>query len=133
MDSGAYYALADERALEHERAIRVRADLVAQRRQLYTTNFILAETHALILNRRGRDAAARILRGIAESHTAYIRVKWADEQRAIKIISAHDDKDYSFTDATSFAVMERFGITTAFTFDRHFAQYGFAVLGLDEP
>jgi predicted nucleic acid-binding protein len=29
--------------------------------------------------------------------------------------------------------MERLGIATAFTFDRHFAQYGFAMLGLDEP
>lgn len=133
MDSGAYYALADERALEHERAIRVRAELVSQRRQLYTTNFVLAETHALILNRRGRDAAAGIMRGIAESHTIYVRVKRADELRAIEIISTHDDKDYSFTDAASFAVMERFGITTAFTFDRHFAQFGFTVLGLDEP
>lgn len=133
MDSGAYYALSDERAVEHERAIRVRAELVAEGRQLYTTNFVLAETHALILTRRGRDAAAGILRGIAESHTTYVRIKWADELRAIEIIRTHDDKDYSFTDATSFAVMERFGITTAFTFDRHFVQHGFTVLGLDEP
>ncbi len=29
--------------------------------------------------------------------------------------------------------MERLRIGTAFTFDRHFAQYGFAVLGPDEP
>jgi predicted nucleic acid-binding protein len=29
--------------------------------------------------------------------------------------------------------MERLRIETAFTFDRHFAQYGFAVLGPAEP
>lgn len=35
------------------------------------------------------------------------------------------------TDAISFVVMERLGITRAFTFDRHFEQYGFTVLTPD--
>jgi predicted nucleic acid-binding protein len=55
-----------------------------------------------------------------------------DEQRAREIIFSQTDKPCSHTDATSFAVMERLRIGTAFTFDRHFAQYGFAVLGPDE-
>jgi predicted nucleic acid-binding protein len=44
------------------------------------------------------------------------------------IIYQYDDKDFSLTDATSFAVMERLRVPAAFTFDRHFAQYGFTVL-----
>jgi predicted nucleic acid-binding protein len=35
------------------------------------------------------------------------------------------------TDATSFAIMERLGILEAFSFDRHFRQFGFSVIGLD--
>ena len=60
------------------------------------------------------------------------RVNVQDEQRARAIIFSQTDKNYSLTDATSFAVMERIGISIAFTFDRHFAQYGFAILGPDE-
>ena len=133
IDSAAYYALADEDAVEHARSVAVIEQLAFEHRPLVTTNFIVAETHALVLRRLGRDMAAGVLRRIDRSNTTIIRVKWADEQRAREIIWAHDDKDYSLTDATSFAVMERFGITTAFTFDRHFAQFGFVTLGLDEP
>ncbi|MGH2614436.1 MAG: type II toxin-antitoxin system VapC family toxin [Thermomicrobiales bacterium] len=133
LDSAAYYALADQRAHEHERAIRVHADLIARRFHLFTTNFILAETHSLLLNRRGRDVAARMLRTIDASYTTIVRVRWSDEERARGIIFAQEDKDYTLTDATSFAVMERLHIGTAFTFDRHFAQFGFAVLGPGDP
>jgi predicted nucleic acid-binding protein len=43
-------------------------------------------------------------------------------------MSLTDDKDFTLTDATSFAVMERLGITYAFTFDHPFTQYGFIAL-----
>lgn len=33
-------------------------------------------------------------------------------------------KEFSFTDCTTFAVMERLKIPAAFTFDEHFRQYG---------
>jgi len=131
VDSAAYFALADRRAADHERATLIRSRLIAERRQLLTTNFIVAETHALMLSRLGRDLAARFLRGIDRSGTTYVRVRMADERRAREIIFTHTDKDYSYTDATSFAVMERLRIGAAFTFDRHFVQYGFAVLGLE--
>jgi uncharacterized protein len=62
------------------------------------------------------------------SPTTLVWVMPADVQRAKAIIYQYDDKDFSLTDATSFAVMERLHVPAAFTFDRHFAQYGFTVL-----
>jgi predicted nucleic acid-binding protein len=52
-------------------------------------------------------------------------VREADEARAREIIRHLSDKDYSYTDATSFAIMERLHIKEIFSFDQHFAQYGF--------
>jgi uncharacterized protein len=47
---------------------------------------------------------------------------------AREIIVQCTDKDFSLTDAISFAVMERPGIPQALVFDRHFAQNDILVL-----
>jgi predicted nucleic acid-binding protein len=89
---------------------------------------VLAETHALLLNRLSQPIATRFLREMEHSPTTLIWVTPRDIERAKAIISQYTDKDFSLTDAASFAVMERLRIPAAFTFDRHFAQYGFSVL-----
>jgi predicted nucleic acid-binding protein len=133
IDTSAYYAALNRRADHHARALEIFAGLGSQRRILYTTNLIVAETHALVLKRLGRAVSTNFLQQIYEGETAIVRVRSADERRAREIIATHDDKYYTLTDATSFTVMERLGITTAFTFDRHLAQHGFVTLGPDEP
>ncbi len=57
-----------------------------------------------------------------------VRVTEGDEAAAREILLRHDDKAYSYTDATSFAVMTRLGVRLALAFDRHFEQYGFELL-----
>ena len=133
VDTSAYYAFINRKADNNAQAFEIFAQLGAQRRRLFTTNFIVAETHALVLSRLGRNIGAQVLQEFYVSDTTIVRVSLSDEQRAREIIFSQTDKTYSLTDATSFAVMERLRIETAFTFDRHFAQYGFAVLGPAEP
>lgn len=98
------------------------------RGQLFTTNLVLAEMHALLLRRMGRATALRVLTEVDRSITTIIRVEPEDETRAREVIRRYDDKDFSFTDATCFSVMERLRLGAAFTFDRNFAQYGLTVL-----
>jgi len=50
------------------------------------------------------------------------------EEKAWVVFKKHKDKRYSFTDCTSFALMEEFGVKNAFSFDRNFEQYGFSLL-----
>ncbi len=57
------------------------------------------------------------------------RVTARDEEQAIALVRAHNDKAYSLCDALSFVVMERLRIHEAIAFDRHFREYGrFTVL-----
>lgn len=128
VDTSAYYALTDSRDTFHQPALAIRDRLISERWRLFTTNCILAEAHALLLTRLGRTIALRVLYEIDRSTTTVLRVSPADEQRARGILTQYNDKDFSLTDATSFAVIERFGISYAFAFDRNFAQYGLAIL-----
>jgi predicted nucleic acid-binding protein len=127
-DTSAIHALADPRDNDHAEAIEIRRLLTNNRSRLYTSNFVLAEAHALLLGRLGRSTALQVLLDIDRSNTTIERAGDADEQRARAIVIRYDDKDFSLTDAISFAIMERLGMTQAFSFDRDFAQYGFDIL-----
>lgn len=132
--TGAFYAFADASDAHHLDSVAVFADLRDKGDYLFTTSFIVAETHALLLNRLHRQAAIEFLRDTEEgTHTALICITPNDVKEARQIIYRYDDKEFSLTHATSFVVMERLKIPSALTFDNHFAQYGFSVLAPDHP
>ena len=129
VDSSAFHALVSTRDANHAAALVIAQRLNAERWHLFTTDFVRAEAHALILNRVGHHAADTFLRTLrVGSPTTIIRVDERDEEKALALIDRYRDKDFSLTDATSFIVMERLGITNAFTFDDDFRQYGWIVL-----
>jgi predicted nucleic acid-binding protein len=128
VDSSVYLALLDEDDEHHREATQIVHQLAQARYRQFTTNVLPIESHALILSVLGRTQAAQFLKNMHESKTVVIRVRASDEERAKQILFQYDDKDFSFADAISFAVMERLGIRLAFTFDRDFAQYGFTIL-----
>jgi predicted nucleic acid-binding protein len=127
VDTSAVYALLDRDDANHTAARRALTVLKKRRIEPVLTNFIVAESHALLLTRLDAQIARRWL---GSQSWAVERVSADDEARAVSIITTHGDKSYSYTDATSFAVMERRGLRSAFTFDQHFQQYGFQLLGL---
>jgi uncharacterized protein len=130
IDSAAYYAILDDRESTYPQAAAALRKLAQERWRLFTTNFIVAEAHALILGRLGYHHATGFLQHFSEGTTTVLRVGQADEERAKQIVYQYRDKRFSLTDATSFAIMERYRIGVAFTFDHNFVQYGHQTLGL---
>lgn len=53
IDSSAYFALFDESESPHQRASDVYSRFAREHWYTYTTNYVIAEAHALILNRLG--------------------------------------------------------------------------------
>lgn len=126
VDTSAIYALLDRSDINHGRAVALLKRMRDERFTVNLTNFVIAETHALILARLGYGPARLWLKGL---RWPVERVTTEDEERAKEIIYTYEDKTFSYTDATTFAVMERTGIKVAFAFDNHFIQFGFTLYG----
>ena len=127
-DSSAILALLDADDADHRRAVAAAHHIVAERRPSFLTNYIEAEAHALLLRKLGRAIARQWL---LTGGLPVLRALPQEEERARAILATHADKDWSLCDAISFAVLESRGARMAFTFDRHFRQYGrFEILGL---
>jgi predicted nucleic acid-binding protein len=93
-----------------------------------TTNFVFDEILTLLRRRLGWSVACEFgqgLRGSGLASVAYVTVD--DEDAAWTIFRKFRDKEFSYTDCTSFAVMERLRLRTAFAFDRHFAAMEYQV------
>ncbi|MBI4520934.1 MAG: PIN domain-containing protein [Gemmatimonadetes bacterium] len=125
VDTSAVFALLDRGDTNHAAAVGTLERLKRRRIEPLLTNFIVAESHALALGRLSADVARRWL---LTNVWPIERVAEDDESKAVTIIARYADKSFSYTDATTFAVMERLGIKTAFAFDPHFQQYGLQVL-----
>lgn len=135
-DTSAFFALAAQTDQHHAEAQALLERMTSERRLLYTTNFVLAETHALLLHRlkpagggpHVRTTALRTVQRLyhgAEQLDTLVRVTPDDEAQAFALLARFADKDFTFTDATSFAVMERLGLSLAFSFDEEFVRTGF--------
>lgn len=131
-DSSGYYALAVRRDDNYQAAQVILRALAQERARFFTTTYVLAETHALIVNRQ-RDArgALALLDAIDWAPgTTIVDPSAVDKARARAILAHYQDQLFTLTDALSFAVMERLGIARAFSFDDDFAEYGFQLVSI---
>jgi predicted nucleic acid-binding protein len=126
VDTSAFIALLDPRDDCHDQAVQVEHSLSIQAARLVTTNFVLDETYTGLRSKIQHSAILRFRDSVRQSRRlSVVRITEAVEDQAWEIFARYDDKDFSFTDCTSFAVIKQLGITTAFTFDEHFERFGF--------
>ena len=122
VDTGAWYAVVDRSDRHHADAAQHYLSQAGQHR-FVTSDLVLAETWSLVASHLGRAEAIRFWEGLRETRTPVLTVEPADLEAAWRIAQAFPDQDFSLTDCTSFALMERLGIVDAFAFDAHFLVY----------
>jgi predicted nucleic acid-binding protein len=129
VDTAAFVALRNRSEIEHQSAKQTLEQLVKERRRLVTTNYVFAETYTALMVRVGRDEAIAWGRSLRSTDVVdLIRIDEEIEEEAWQILESHNDKKWSYVDATSFALMRREGASEAFTFDQNFAQRGLQML-----
>jgi predicted nucleic acid-binding protein len=125
VDTSAFVALRNAAEAEHEPARAALSGLLAEGAALFTSNYVFAETYTALLVRVGRTEAVEWGRRFrASGAIELVRLEADVESEAWEILERHDDKRWSYVDATSFVLIEREGAEEAFAFDAHFAQRG---------
>jgi len=129
VDTAGWMALADAADPFHAESLAARDAVLEAGCGLVTTDFVVDETLTLIRLRLGLAAAEAWWAKVDRSP----RLRWerVDSDRfesARALFFRYRDKDFSFTDCTSFAIMRELRLTSVITTDRHFRQMGFQVL-----
>jgi uncharacterized protein len=102
---------------------------VAGDASLVTSNHVRGETWTFLRRKAWHGAAVTFLDSLDQTERVRVdRVSPELEDSALQWLRRHDERPYSFVDATSFALMRSLRITDAFVFDRDFAAAGFVEL-----
>jgi predicted nucleic acid-binding protein len=121
VDSSLWFAAVVARDRGNERAKSILRDTTDH----LTTDHVVVETWLLLNSRYHHQAAERFWDRIRRGGVHVEFATAADLEAAWAIGDAFADQDFSIVDRTSFAVMERLGITRAASFDDDFAIYRF--------
>jgi uncharacterized protein len=122
VDTGAWYALAIPSDPDHEEA---KSFLATIDEALITSDYIVDELLTLFTARDEKVKGIEWKRDVLEQGgTRLERVSEADFASACEVYEQFNDKQWSFTDCTSYVVMQRLNIKEAFSFDHHFRQFG---------
>ena len=126
VDTSAWVAYADPDDRWHPAAQEAVNASVGGRVTFVTTDYVLDETITLLLYHAGRSQAVAFGDNVLKSRQVkLVRVDQGIWEEAWQLFKRYDDKEWVFTDCTSFVVMRQIGLQRAFAFDRHFTQAGF--------
>ncbi|WP_419943883.1 type II toxin-antitoxin system VapC family toxin [Candidatus Poriferisodalis sp.] len=126
VDTGIWYSAANESDVDRHAA---RSLLAEHASSLVTSDHVPAELWNLLNARIDFRAANKI---VGEIQTGLPRIECTvseDLQAAEAIRVKFDDQAFSLTDRTSFALMERLGISDALSFDEHYRIYRYGPEG----
>ncbi len=120
VDTGAWVALFVEVDVHYASAQRW---LGSNNDHLVTSDYVVDESLTLIGARYKRQTALEVGQALFGERLAELLFLAKDDiAQAWAIFRSHSDKGWSFTDCTSYVLMQRMGISSAFAFDRHFSQ-----------
>lgn len=125
VDTSAFLALENRRDIYHNKALIFKDTCVKSAQKFITSDYVLDESYTIIRIRASHAIAVQFGEMLYRSQFIHIeRITPEIFEDAWRIFKSFSDQDFSFTDCTSFALMEQLNINTAFTFDAHFQQYG---------
>lgn len=127
IDTSALYALLDGDELRHADVVAAWRTVTDNGRILFTSNYVLVETFALVQRRLGLEA----VHALADVFVPLLQPVWVDEElhaAAVASLFTATERRLSLVDCASFELMRRLGLTDVLALDADFARQGFNLL-----
>ena len=123
IDTGAFIALTDADDENHRAAKAFYKSSMEKGARFITSNFVVCETMNYLGAKVSHNVAVVFRESLKKSGLVEtVTISPPMEDAAFSIFKQYSDKDFSFTDCASFALMKSLRINNAFAFDRHFKQ-----------
>jgi uncharacterized protein len=127
IDTSALLAILNETDQYHQPAKQTWIELVSSDSVIFSSNYVIVETTALLQHRFGIEA----LRLFENNVQPVIKLFWIDEpvhKLAMGILIAANRRTLSLVDCTSFEIMRQANLVNVFSFDLHFSEQGFTMM-----
>jgi len=129
VDTSAWLALYDRKDQNHRTAREVAEYLRESRVPLVTTDYIFDETVTIVRRRVGHREAVAFGEALLKSSVVrLVEIDGVLRRRAWDIFVKYGDQRFSYTDCTSFVVMQHMGINRVFGYDGDFEVLGFVLV-----
>ena len=106
-----------------KKAVEIFASIVESKEHLVTSYAILGEVLTISSQRYDRQAGIKFVKDILDGSTQVILEDDKLIRKAFKIFQEVKDKDVSWVDCYSFAIIDHYKIEKVFSFDRDFKKY----------
>ncbi len=135
IDTSGWIALYHKKDKFHEKAIKINKELLDNNYYYITTNFIFDETITALLYKANHSLSVNF--GERIQNTENVRIIYITreiENKSWELFKKYSDKEFSFTDCTSFVILQglfedkRVKEVKLFASDNHFCQMGYEIL-----
>jgi predicted nucleic acid-binding protein len=118
VDTSAFLAIENRHDAHHLKALSFRDSCLKAGKKLITSDYVLDESYTIIRLRAGHHIAVQFGEALRSSQLLHVEFNTPEMmEKAWQLFKTFGDHDFSFTDCTSFILMERLHIRIAFTFD----------------
>ncbi len=126
VDTSVFLAVLDRSDRNHSAAKAGWIEMLGGKDVLVSHNYVLVETSAVVLRRLGLEAVRVFERDVVPVlHLVWVTREVHEAAAGAYLVAGR--RNLSLVDCVSFEIMRRTGLRRAFTFDHHFAEYGYEI------